>query len=113
MGYTRRELLKGIFKPEFWRGAESPTAIQPAASVFPNGQDIVLQQELCIAWGRGVCDKCDAACDEDAILFVGMLHPRIIPQRCTLCSDCVPVCPTRAIAIRPARDQTSESGEPS
>ena len=113
MGYTRRELLKGIFKPAYWRNAEPQAVPLPAAPVFPDGQDIVLQQELCIAWGRGVCDKCDAACDENAILFVGMLHPRINSQKCTLCGGCVPVCPTQAIAIRSAQDQTSEPGESS
>jgi len=110
MGYTRRELLKGIFKPAYWKGADSEPAPVPALPEFPDGQDIVLQQELCIAWGKGVCDKCDAACDENAILFVGMLHPRLILQRCTLCGDCIPVCPTRAIAIRPAEGQKSEPG---
>ncbi len=106
MAYTRRELLMRIFKPTLGKEPEPQT--QP---VFPAGQDIVLQQELCIAWGKGVCDRCEVACDENAFLFVGMLHPRLLPQRCTLCGDCVPVCPTGALAIRPVADRVSEPGE--
>jgi ferredoxin len=97
MDYTRRDLFKKMFNPTRWAGSSD----EPATAVFPPGQDIVLRVDDCIAWGRGVCDKCEPVCETNAIIFVGMLHPRIIPDRCTLCGDCVPVCPTAAIAIRP------------
>ena len=107
MTYTRRDLLKRIINPVLGAGSDS----EPAALPFPPGQDILLQQDQCIAWGRGMCDRCEGACPENAIIFVGMLHPRIIPTRCTLCGDCVPVCPTQAIAIRPANERANEPGE--
>lgn len=109
MSYTRRDLLKRMINPALWAGSNTELAPEPPAPEFPAGQDILLQQDQCIAWGRGVCDRCDTACGENAIIFVGMLHPRILTQRCTLCGDCVPVCPTQAIAIRP----TTEPGESS
>ena len=109
MTYTRRDLLKRIINPASWAGSDTEPAPVPAVPEFPPGQDILLQKDECIAWGRGVCDRCGTACPENAIIFVGMLHPRIIDQRCTLCGDCVPVCPTQAIAIRPK----TEPGESS
>ncbi len=113
MDCTRRDLLKGMFNPTFWTGSESEPAPEQSLPQFDKGQDILLQQDLCIAWGKGVCDRCESVCPDDAIIFVGMLHPRIIDSRCTLCGDCVPVCPTKAIAIRPEAASTSEPGEAS
>lgn len=101
MTFTRRDLLKGMFNPAFWTGATAAPGPAPPPPEIPAGQDIVLAQDRCIAWGKGVCDRCDVACSIDAIVTVGMLHPRILPHRCTLCGDCVPICPTQAIAIRP------------
>ncbi len=105
MEYTRRDLFKKVLDPTRW----TDSADESVAVEFPPGQDIVLQVDECIAWGRGVCNKCEPVCETNAIIFVGMLHPRIIPNRCTLCGDCVPVCPTQAIAIRPG--STTEAGE--
>jgi len=113
MSYTRRELLQRIFKPAFWTGSSSGPVPEQSAPEFVQGQDILLQRNLCIAWGKGVCDRCDGVCPDDAIIFVGMLHPRIIPGRCTLCGNCVPICPTEAIAIRPGAVATSKPGEAS
>lgn len=104
MEYTRRDLFKKMFDPKRWTGSEN----EPTAAAFPPGQDIILNPDACIAWGQGLCDKCEPVCEPNAIIFVGMLHPRIIADRCTLCGDCVPVCPTNAISIRP--DAKPEAG---
>jgi len=111
VSYTRRDLLKRMLNPTLWAGSVIEPAPEPPRPEFAPGQDILLQQDLCIAWGRGVCDRCGTACHDDAIIFVGMMHPRIVAARCTLCGDCIPVCPTRAIAIRPGSGAPSEPGE--
>ncbi len=107
MPFTRRDLLKRMINPGLWADSNTESAREPILQEVPAGQD------LCIAWGRGVCDRCDTACPDQAIIFVGMLHPRIIAQRCTLCGDCVPVCPTHAIVIRPESGSVTETGDPS
>ncbi len=96
MALTRRELLTGFFKPELWqdKGADE------SAPVLPDGKDIHLFQDICIAWGRGLCNRCEDICPENAILFLGMMNPRIIDSRCTLCNDCLPACPVDAIVVR-------------
>ena len=38
--------------------------------------------------------------------FVGLMNPRVLLDRCTLCADCVAVCPTSAIVVR---DTTTEA----
>ena len=44
--------------------------------------------------------RCEDACEEHALFFVGLMNPRVLTDRCTLCADCVPVCPTAAITVR-------------
>ena len=105
MPYTRRELLQKVFSPARGRRA-GPESTGPA---LPPEQDICLRTDRCIAWGRGLCDRCADVCAPDAILFVGMMHPRILSDRCTLCADCVAVCPTDAIAVR--RPPSARTGE--
>ncbi len=78
---------------------------------LPDGVNIVLKTDICIAWGRGLCDKCERVCPENALLFVGMMNPKIIHSRCTLCNLCVPVCPVEAIEIRPEALQELEVNE--
>ncbi|MCP4571400.1 MAG: 4Fe-4S dicluster domain-containing protein [bacterium] len=91
---SRRDLLRGLTSASYWDERR-------AASRLPAGQDILLDPAECVAWGRGLCDRCEKACPEQAIVFVGMMNPRIYHQRCTLCGDCGPVCPTDAIVLRP------------
>ncbi|MEN8006104.1 MAG: 4Fe-4S dicluster domain-containing protein [Candidatus Krumholzibacteriota bacterium] len=104
MDCSRRDLLKGLTKPEFW---EQPRK----GAVLPDGVDILLDKDACIAWGRGICTRCEDACAEHALFFVGMMNPRVLTDRCTLCADCVAVCPTAAIIVRTpqAQEQTGES----
>ncbi len=107
MTYTRRQLLQKIFNPALWREPDESAD----GFVLPDGKDIVLREDLCIAWGRGVCDRCESVCDDNAILFVGMMHPRILADRCTLCGDCAPVCPTSAIVLRFPTGPSRKPGE--
>jgi len=104
VGISRRDLLRGLVSPSYWDERH-------AARRLPPGQDILLDQDDCIAWGRGLCDRCEVACPEQAILFVGMMNPRIHGGRCTLCGDCVPVCPTDAIVLRPRPPATEQEAK--
>jgi ferredoxin len=90
MAISRRDLLRGRFK-----------AAGQAREVLPPGVDILLDRDRCTAWGKGICTACEPVCPERAVFFVGMMNPRILADRCTLCGDCVIVCPTAAIVIRP------------
>ena len=101
MGMSRRELLRGLTSASYWDERRLERRL-------PAGRDIHLDRAECIAWGRGLCDLCEKACPEQAIIFVGMMNPRIHHQRCTLCGDCGPVCPTDAIVLRPHRRATGE-----
>ncbi len=94
MSLSRRDVLRGMVSPSYWNERR-------AEQRLPEGQDILLDKEMCIAWGRGLCDRCERVCPEQAIIFVGMMNPRVHPGRCTLCGDCAPVCPTEAIVLRP------------
>jgi len=80
--------------------------------VLPDGINILLLKEKCIAWGRGICDRCEKVCPEMALHFVGMMNPRVIESRCTYCQLCVPVCPVDAIVLRPGITSESEEQQP-
>ena len=94
---SRREFLTRFIKPV----AEAAGSVGGSPASLPEGVNILLKNESCIAWGRGVCNRCEEACPEDAIFFVGMMNPRLLEPRCTWCGLCVPVCPVDAIVIRP------------
>jgi ferredoxin len=104
MDCSRRDLLKGLLKPDFW---EKPRNKVP----LPEGVDILLDKDVCIAWGKGICTLCEDACGEHALFFVGLMNPRVLLDRCTLCADCVKVCPTAAITVR-NEDSIQPTGDP-
>ncbi|MCP4292080.1 MAG: hypothetical protein GY780_09650 [bacterium] len=76
---------------------------------FPPGVDILLLKNKCIAWGRGLCNRCEKVCPERAVLFIGGMNPRIMENRCTLCDLCVPACPENAILIREPEIENKET----
>jgi ferredoxin len=105
MAMSRRQLLGGFLKPDFWSGRRQ----RARAADLPEGVDILLDQDQCIAWGRGICNKCQDACPEEALYFVGMMNPRVLHNRCTLCADCVPVCPENAILVRQPSERPEQT----
>lgn len=104
MAMSRRQLLGGFLKPDFW----SERRLRARASNLPDGVDILLDQDRCIAWGRGICTLCQDACQEHALFFVGLMNPRVLHDRCTLCADCMPVCPEDAIVVREPSERTEK-----
>lgn len=104
MSMSRRQLLGGFLKPDFW----SDRRRRALAADLPEGVDILLNQDQCLAWGRGICTRCEEACPEDALYFVGMMNPRVLLHRCTLCADCVPVCPENAILVRQPPERSEQ-----
>ncbi len=52
----------------------------------------------CLAHQGVVCVACRQACGEDAVVFEGMMRPRIDADACTGCGLCVPACPVEAVA---------------
>lgn len=78
---SRRALLRGRARP------------QAALSVLEN----------CLAQQAVACRICEDACDERAIRFRlqlgGKSTPVIDEDLCTLCGDCVPVCPVSALKM--------------
>lgn len=60
----------------------------------------------CIAYAQNVvCRSCGDGCEAAAIRFSprqnGAALPFLVIELCTGCGDCVPVCPTGAITLRP------------
>ncbi len=95
---SRRKFLTRFIKPVTETVTQAKEDQSPA---LPDGVNILLKKDLCIAWGRGLCDRCNRVCPENALFFVGLMNPRIIDSRCTWCNLCVPVCPVDAIVVRP------------
>ncbi len=104
---SRRDFLSRFIKPVNGAAAQA----KKPSPALPDGVNIILQQDLCIAWGCGLCDRCERVCPENALLFVGMMNPRVIDSRCTWCNLCAPVCPVDAIVVRPEAIPELEVGE--
>jgi len=51
----------------------------------------------CLAHQGVVCVACKQACSEDAVVFEGMMRPKIT-ETCTGCGLCISVCPVEAVA---------------
>lgn len=58
----------------------------------------------CLALNRIVCRSCAESCEAEAIRFVptagGVSTPRIDPDACNGCGDCLRACAVGAIAVR-------------
>jgi ferredoxin-type protein NapF len=58
--------------------------------------------DRCLAMQHVRCLTCQETCPEEAI---SVLRTESLPQidfaRCSQCGDCVPVCPTQALALHP------------
>lgn len=53
----------------------------------------------CMSHHGTICFSCKEPCLENAIVFKGMLHPIILPEKCTGCGYCIGVCPSGAIEM--------------
>jgi ferredoxin-type protein NapF len=60
---------------------------------------IALSTASCLAWNGTMCYACKDVCEPRAIKFFGVFRPQITLESCTICGECVPVCPTNAITI--------------
>jgi Na+-translocating ferredoxin:NAD+ oxidoreductase RNF subunit RnfB len=52
-------------------------------------------------WGCLGHGDCEVVCDYDAIVMDGNDLPRVIPERCTACGDCVEGCPKDLFVLMP------------
>ncbi|WP_457633383.1 4Fe-4S binding protein [Oceanithermus desulfurans] len=59
--------------------------------------EVWIETGACLAHQGVVCVACKQACPEDAVIFEGMMRPRI-NEACTGCGLCVPACPVEAVA---------------
>lgn len=71
-----------------------PTSCRAAATVSGGGH--------ACAWGCLGYGDCEAVCDFDAIHLDEHDLPRIDPERCTACGDCVEVCPKSLFSLEPS-----------
>jgi len=55
----------------------------------------------CVSWQEVMCFSCKDPCIDNAIKFSGLFKPQIIPDLCTGCGFCIPVCPSEAIEVFP------------
>ncbi|MFN6960940.1 MAG: 4Fe-4S dicluster domain-containing protein [Rhodocyclaceae bacterium] len=95
---SRRQFLRGRFSAPPERPAEPDPAAPQLAGIGP----------ACIAYAQNaVCRNCGDACDAAALRFSprlgGAALPVVLTERCTGCGACLPVCPTGAITLAPAK----------
>lgn len=62
-------------------------------------EPITLSTATCLAWNGTLCYSCKEVCQPDAITLFAMARAVIDLQRCTLCGECVPICPVGAIVM--------------
>lgn len=105
MPLNRRELL-GLFRdPSVLTRKRQGNAAAPICS-------IVIDPARCLAWQETMCLICLEACAEGAIRFQGLRDPQVVKDACTLCSDCLPVCPAAAfVATRETKRPVNQAEE--
>jgi ferredoxin len=94
---SRREFLRGRFH------SQKPASDAVAAPGETRLRAVI--QPNCIAFAQNVvCRSCGDACDAAAIRFSPRLNaaalPVVLPERCTGCGACLPVCPANAILLQ-------------
>ncbi len=67
-----------------------------------NGE-VTIDPVSCLAYNESVCFSCQDVCEYDAISFEGMFNPTI-NEKCVSCGECISVCPTKAIEVKPMED---------
>jgi ferredoxin-type protein NapF len=73
-----------------------PVAVEEAAHLM------VRIAPSCLAFRGIACMACRDACPSEAIRFalaIGGSRPRVVPDACTGCGECLPVCPAEALAL--------------
>ncbi|WP_456393011.1 ferredoxin-type protein NapF [Persephonella sp.] len=65
----------------------------------------------CVSWQNVMCFSCKDPCIDNAIKFDGIFRPQIIPDVCTGCGFCIPVCPSGAIEVFPLEREREENEE--
>jgi len=91
------------------RPGDHPAGFDPARRAFLRGQVPVREVAIssrCLAANGVICRSCEEVCEPRAVSFIqragAVARPHIDLSRCTRCGECVPICPTTAIAITTA-----------
>lgn len=61
---------------------------------------MIINPNKCIAWNKTICFSCYDICEENAIIYKGMLNPVIDLDKCTGCGFCISVCVANSIEIK-------------
>lgn len=97
-GISRRELFTG-----WWRRAGERTDAEDRereALAMPSRRLAVVQAHLCVRARGEACTACMDICPEPGAIALAQDVPMVVPDVCTGCGDCEPVCPAEPVAIR-------------
>lgn len=100
---TRRSLFRGLMSGQ--------------DEALPNNLDIkiiAINSDICIEFKGMSCRRCGEMCDQGVISFKvagrGLYKPVIDINQCTLCGECLKICPVNAMTLAglDSRDQNQE-----
>lgn len=100
---TRRGLFRGLISGQ-----------DEARLNNPNIKNITINSNICIEFKGISCRRCGEVCDQSAIAFKlagrGLYKPVIDINQCTLCGECLKICPVNAMTLvgLDSRDQNQE-----